>query len=180
MAEIDCISRLANVLRVTQPGKLAYNQEKIVTRTKGTESRSGFTTICTEIARESRDNDLLLPKDAEMRVQVLQWLDYCALFVVPANGDKHTTTQLLKELNEYLSTKSYLVGQELTVADIAVFFAIEGIVRNLTTYDKENYVHLSRWFNHLQQQQKIACQGQGSPVNFATIHMLGWSKGTRL
>lgn len=151
-----------------------------MTRTKGNESRSGFTTICSEIARESKDSELTLPKDLEERVQVLQWLDYCSLFVVPANGDKHTTNQLLTELNECLSTKSYLVGQELTVADVALFFSIERIVKNLTTYDKENYLHLSRWFSHLQQQQKIGCQSQGSPVNFATIHMVNWTKGTRL
>lgn len=146
--------------------------------TKGTESRSGFTTICSEFARESRDEELCLPKDLEVRVQVLQWLDYCALFVVPANGDKHTTNHLLKELNEYLSTKSYLVGQELTIADLALFFAIENIMKSLTTYDKENYLHLSRWFDHLQQKQKIA--GPDKAVSFSTIHMLGWAKGTRM
>lgn len=152
-----------------------------MTRTKGSETRSGFTTICSEFARESRDNALSLPKDLEVRVQLLQWLDYCALFVLPANGDKYTTNQLLKELNEYLSTKSYLVGHEMTIADLAVFFAIESIVKGLTTYDKENYLHLSRWFNHLQQTQKVASQGgPGEPVNFSTIHMLGWSKGTRM
>lgn len=29
MAEIDCLQRIANVLRVSQPGKIGYNPEKV-------------------------------------------------------------------------------------------------------------------------------------------------------
>lgn len=116
----------------------------------------------------------------EARCQITQWLDYTALFAIPALGDKHTTNHLLKELNSCFSTKSYLVGQNLSLADIALFYAIQNIIGNLTTYDKENYLHLSRWFNHLQQQERIRCKISQYPVSFSTLYLIGWSKGTHL
>jgi eukaryotic translation elongation factor 1 epsilon-1 len=66
-----------------------------------------------------------------------------------------------------------LIGQSITLADIVVFYAISDIMRQLSPLDKESYLNLSRWFDHLQQQEKIR-QG-GSEVNFATIHLLGWN-----
>lgn len=53
------------------------------------------------------------------------------------------------ELNSFLETRSYLVGQRLTLADLVVFYAISDIMAQLSPLEKENYLNLSRWFDHI-------------------------------
>jgi eukaryotic translation elongation factor 1 epsilon-1 len=67
-----------------------------------------------------------------------------------------------------------LIGQSVSLADLVVFYAINDIMKQLSPLDKEQFVNLCRWFDHLQQQDTIR-QG-ASPVNFSTIHLLGWNK----
>jgi len=174
--DVEVIQKVAKALKVSDLGNISYNDGKIVTRSKGGKSVSGFTTILTQLSKEGKT--FPIPQEAESRVQVLQWLDYTALFVTPAYSDKHTTNHLLRELNAYLQTKSYLAGSALSLADISVYFGLQSIMGNLTNLDKEEYIHLSRWFNHLQQNKEIS-QGN-SAVNFSTIYLVGWSKGTHM
>lgn len=74
-----------------------------------------------------------------------------------------------------MSTRSYLVDQFLTVADLAVFFAIHGTVAALPATDKEHYLNISRWFNHLQQDPTI--RQTAGLVNFSTLFLIGWADG---
>lgn len=55
-----------------------------------------------------------------------------------------------QELNDYLQTRSYLVGYALTIADAAVFLSLSPVVAALSYVDKERYANVSRWFNHVQ------------------------------
>lgn len=55
-----------------------------------------------------------------------------------------------QEFNEYLLTRSYLVGYALTIADVAVFLGVSPIVSGLSYTDKEKYQNVSRWFDHIQ------------------------------
>lgn len=147
-----------------------------ITRTKGNQSYSGFATILTQLSGEAKA--FPVPTETEARLNILQWLDYTILFVLPARGDKHTTQHLLKELDAVLSTKSYLAGNQVTLADISVFYGLEQIMLNLTNGEKEAYINVSRWFNHLQQIKGFV-QGR-APVNFSTIFLVGWTKGTHI
>lgn len=92
------------------------------------------------------------------------------MFVGPSLRDKQQKSIVLKELNQYLLTRSYLVRNEMTLADLAIFYTIQDIMGTLSTLDKENFLNLSRWYNHLQQ-HKLIRQG-GGVVNFSTIHLL--------
>jgi translation elongation factor 1 epsilon-1 len=47
------------------------------------------------------------------------------MFVYPSATDKYVASTMLKELNEYLAKRSFLVKQTLTLADLAVYYAIE-------------------------------------------------------
>lgn len=125
-----------------------------------------------------------------------QWIEYAFLFVAPAAKNKHVATTMLKEFNGHLSTRSYVVGTQLTVADLAIFFAIQQVMvsenfveiecnenncivygqANLPPSEKENHINISRWFNHLQQHHLIR---QGSPlINFSTLHLHNGATGT--
>lgn len=72
------------------------------------------------------------------------------------------------ELNTFLESRSYLIGQKLTVADVVMFHAIFDQMLQFPPQDKESYSNLSRWFDHLQQNQEIS-QADSSKVNFSTV-----------
>ncbi|XP_055540300.1 eukaryotic translation elongation factor 1 epsilon-1 [Wyeomyia smithii] len=180
MVSIEGVTKTANFLRVA-PGKIGYNSEKIITRyiPKSNESISGYSSILLSMARESKNEIIKASfKNIETELQVAQWIDYSVLFVLPAGKDKHVAKTLLEELNNYLATRSYLVNYSLSLADIAVYYAMRDTLVNLTPLDKENYLNISRWFNHLQQQNEI--RQEDKLINFSTLHLLGWAKGTHI
>jgi glutathione S-transferase len=81
------------------------------------------------------------------------------------------------ELNEYLATRSYLIGEKLSLADLVVYYSLVDIVDNLLPNEKEQYLNLSRYFDFLQNSNELR---QGAKVvNFATIHLLGWNSNIK-
>lgn len=50
--------------------------------------------------------------------------------------------------------------------------------KSLSPVDKENYLNLSRWFDHLQQRPEIH-QGEAL-LNFTTIYLHNWATGTHI
>lgn len=83
-----------------------------------------------------------------------------------------------QELNDYLSTRSYLVGQSLTLADVVVYYSLSAIMSALSTASKEKYLNVSRWFEHV---QKIGEIRQSLPLaNLSTIYLHGWATGTHM
>ncbi|XP_065087752.1 eukaryotic translation elongation factor 1 epsilon-1 [Ochlerotatus camptorhynchus] len=180
MASVEQVMKVGNFMKVA-PGKIGYNSEKIITRyiPKTNGSISGFSSIIQSIARES-NNEVVRDsfKDIETELQVAQWIDYSVLFVSPAAKDKHVAKTLLKELNKHLEVRSYLVNHKLSLADIVVFYAIQDTLVNLQPLDKEYYLNVSRWFDHLQQQKGI--RQDESLINFSTLHLFGWATGTHV
>lgn len=69
--------------------------------------------------------------DTRLQCLVYQWIEYAFLFVAPATKNKHVAQSVLKEFNVHLSTRSYVVGTQLTVADLAIFFAIQQVMVSL-------------------------------------------------
>lgn len=81
------------------------------------------------IARESKvDCAQSIFTDGKLQSLVYQWIEYAFLFVAPAVKNKHVAQSMLKEFNGHLSTRSYVVGTQLTVADLAIFFAIHQVM----------------------------------------------------
>lgn len=107
----------------------------------------------------------------ETQCLVAQWVEYAVLYA--SSSDKHVTNSLLKELHIYLSSRSYFVGQSLTLADLAMYYAIENAMNNLHHSEKDQYLNLSRWFNHLQQNKLV--RQNAELINFSTIHLIGWT-----
>ncbi|XP_062551028.1 eukaryotic translation elongation factor 1 epsilon-1 [Armigeres subalbatus] len=180
MANVEQVTKAASFMKVA-PGKIGYNAEKIITRyiPKTNESISGFSSIIQSIARESK-NDVIRDSftDIETELQVAQWVDYSVLYVSPASKDKHVSKALLEELNKQLESRSYLVNHTLTLADVVVFYAIQETMANLPLLDKEHYLNVSRWYDHLQQQKAI--RQDETLINFSTLHLLGWATGTHI
>lgn len=131
---------------------------------------SGFSTILLSLARESQGNLVKnIKTDIEYQCEIAQWLDYCVLFINAASKDKSITSLLLSEINAYLRTKSYFVGQAVSLADLAIFYTIDELIRPLTPQQKEQYLNISRWYNHIQQLDIIT---EKDLINFAALRIL--------
>ena len=48
-----------------------------------------------------------------------------------------------------MSKRVYLVGHELTLADIMLYYALHPVMLELTVHGKEQLINLSRWFNQV-------------------------------
>ncbi|ALC41512.1 CG30185 [Drosophila busckii] len=179
MCDVAAVQKIANCLGVPT-GKVQLNEEQVVTRTSGQNKLvAGFTTILESLARESKSETAQNSTvSREVQAQVYQWIEYAVLYVAPGSKDKHVSKQLLADLNKLFISKSYFVGHFITLADLAVYYAIFDLVKSLTPMDKENYLNLSRWFDHLQQRPEIQ---QGEPLlNFTTIFLHNWATGTHI
>uniref|UniRef100_A0A182TBJ3 Uncharacterized protein n=1 Tax=Anopheles maculatus TaxID=74869 RepID=A0A182TBJ3_9DIPT len=125
MCSVDNTKRIASFLEVPL-GKVGYNSEKILTRTKSAQepSISGFSSIVQSLVRESKKPSVRQThSDIVTECQILQWLDYAVLFVAPSNKDKHMAKSLLEA--------------------------------NLQPLEKESFLNVSRWFHHLQQLEEV-------------------------
>ena len=56
----------------------------------------------------------------------------------------------LKVINQVLSDRTTLGGTRTTDADKMMFELLYNAYKTLTYAEKENYIHLSRWFCYLQ------------------------------
>uniref|UniRef100_A0A672MV64 Eukaryotic translation elongation factor 1 epsilon 1 n=1 Tax=Sinocyclocheilus grahami TaxID=75366 RepID=A0A672MV64_SINGR len=54
------------------------------------------------------------------------------------------------DLNQYLEDKVYLAGNFFTLADILMYYGIHHIVVELAVQEKERYLNITRWFDHIQ------------------------------
>ncbi|XP_037930356.1 eukaryotic translation elongation factor 1 epsilon-1-like [Teleopsis dalmanni] len=179
MCDVDAITKIANCLGVPA-GKVTLNEEKVVTRTDIDNKKvTGFATILNALAKESKSETAQNScATREIEAQVYQWIEFAVLYVAPGSKDKHVAQGLLRDFNKLFLCKSYLVGHFITLADLAVFYAIYDLVKSLSPIDKENYLNLSRWFDHLQQRPEIR-QGENL-LNFTTIYLHGWATGTHI
>ncbi|XP_037715698.1 eukaryotic translation elongation factor 1 epsilon-1 [Drosophila subpulchrella] len=179
MCDVATVQKIANCLGVN-PGKVQLNEEQVVTRTSGQKKTvAGFATILESLASESKSETAQNSKvSREVEAQVYQWIEFSVLYVAPGSKDKHVSKQLLADFNKLFASKSYLVGHFITLADLAVYYAIYDLVKSLSPVDKEAYLNLSRWFDHLQNRPEVH-QGE-TLLNFTTIYLHGWATGTHI
>ncbi|CAL7939430.1 unnamed protein product [Xylocopa violacea] len=110
--------------------------------------------------------------------EVLQWLSYTDNHILPAvlgwvvpclfkNLSNNIKTNIktskedvlsdLKKLNSILVTKTYLVGERISLADIAVFTALLPLYEHvLDPVQRKQYINLNRWFCTILNQPQVA------------------------
>ncbi|XP_059607997.1 eukaryotic translation elongation factor 1 epsilon-1 [Phlebotomus argentipes] len=161
MSQVEVVRKISNYLQVPA-GNLSQSREKVVTRTLDDKTKvSGFCTVVSSLAGKYRS--------VEEECLTRQWLEYCSLYVNSTclEGNRSHQRSVLEELNEYLATRSYFVGNSLSLADVAVFYSIATTVETLQNSDKEHFVHLSRWFDHVQLTDSV--RQDMSLVNFSSL-----------
>lgn len=164
-------------------GKFSYTDDHTIQMKTSGEQLIGFSTILNHLhnvlAKEK--------KSAESFFLTKQFFEYANLFIRSNsrrdkskfslyfkehsinNYSNSLAVSVCSELNTYLESRSYLVGQSISIADLVVFHAVAETMKQLSLLDKDQFVNLSRWFDHLQQKEAIR-QGT-SLVNFSSIHL---------
>ncbi|KAL6255829.1 hypothetical protein P5V15_013072 [Pogonomyrmex californicus] len=120
-----------------------------------------------------RDDDLFASS------QVLQWMYYARNHILPAvsgwvlpsfsnSVSKDTKANIkiskeellcaLKQMNNVLCTKTYLVGERITLADISVFTALLPLYEHVfDSHYRKLYSNLNRWFSTILNQPQVKC-----------------------
>ncbi|XP_043590189.1 alanine--tRNA ligase, cytoplasmic isoform X1 [Bombus pyrosoma] len=110
--------------------------------------------------------------------EVLQWLSYADNHILPAvlgwivpclsknvpnnvktniKTSKEDVLSSLKKLNNILLTKTYLVGERISLADISVFTALMPLYEHvLDPASRKQYTNLNRWFFTILNQSEVA------------------------
>ncbi|KAM6349431.1 eukaryotic translation elongation factor 1 epsilon-1 isoform 1-T1 [Podargus strigoides] len=130
---------------------------------------TGLMTIAAHLVKQAK-KDQLLGRTAEEKAVVQQWLEY-RVTRVDGGSSKEDIRIILKEscheevtkeiarwhnrvkykdLNIHLEDKVYLAGNIFTLADILMYYGLHHVMVDLTVQEKEKYLNVSRWFNHIQ------------------------------
>jgi elongation factor 1-gamma len=121
-------------------------------------------------------NDTLRGGKGEVeRSQVLQWILFAqsellpaicgwlfpSLSIMPFNKDqvakaRSETERCLTALDDYLLSRTYLVGEGVTLADITVFAVLTDLYKNLLDADsRKQFINVNRWFDTVLNQAKV-------------------------
>ncbi|XP_033644613.1 eukaryotic translation elongation factor 1 epsilon-1-like [Asterias rubens] len=110
---------------------------------------TGLSSIATYLAKTAGRRDLIGGNDAVERALIAQWLEYRVTEIDRCHGEKDIST-VLKELNTYLATRTYFVGDHFTLPDMLLAYGLHSTISGLTHQEKEKFGHLSRWFDNIQ------------------------------
>uniref|UniRef100_A0A8C9L892 Eukaryotic translation elongation factor 1 epsilon-1 n=1 Tax=Pavo cristatus TaxID=9049 RepID=A0A8C9L892_PAVCR len=109
---------------------------------------TGLITIASYLVKQAK-KEQLLGSSAEEKAVVHQWLEY-RVTQVGRQSSREDTRTVLKDLNAHLEDKVYLAGNSFTLADILMYYGLHHVMVDLTVQEKEIYLNVSRWFNHIQ------------------------------
>ncbi|XP_015597861.1 eukaryotic translation elongation factor 1 epsilon-1 isoform X2 [Cephus cinctus] len=154
LCNVKCVENISKYLNVA-PGKLYVSKNNVVAAKDLLEKESleGFSTIVQTLVKLSKFSNIL-GKDAVTQALTRQWLEYVVLNVNYADNLKNVK-RILKELNLILRKSTYITGTEKTVADVVLYYALHSIMQGLTHQEKAEYVNVSRWFDNIQQDEKL-------------------------
>lgn len=105
------------------------------------EKLHGVDTILRYFAREGN----LYGKDSLSAAQVDEWIEYAPSLSIGAAFEK-----VCAHIDSYLETRTFLVGNCLSVADIAILAGLAGAGQRWESFRKSaKFCHLVRWYNSL-------------------------------
>ncbi|XP_038142698.1 eukaryotic translation elongation factor 1 epsilon-1 [Cyprinodon tularosa] len=143
------LASLEKYLGLKKPNKYSTQGDKKVPVLQNNNAPPlvGLVTIACHLVKEAKRSELL-GCGAEARAVVQQWLEYR---VTKLDGHaKEDIKTILKDLNLYLQDKVYLAGNQLTLADVLMYYGIHSIILDLAVQEKEQYMNVTRWFDHIQ------------------------------
>ncbi|XP_043921356.1 eukaryotic translation elongation factor 1 epsilon-1 [Protopterus annectens] len=150
VVNVEELSALEKYLGLTKGNKYSTrgDQQVPVLQTSDGPSLVGLITIAVHLARQASKGHLL-GSTAEEKAIVQQWLEY-RITQISGLTNREDICSSLKDLNQYLEDKVYLAGHNMTLADILMYYGLHPIMVGFTVQEKERYLNVSRWFNHIQ------------------------------
>ncbi|XP_076165102.1 aaRS-interacting multifunctional protein 3 isoform X2 [Ptiloglossa arizonensis] len=132
------------------------------------ENKSCFKcTIIQSLIKDSKCPDIL-GINKEIEALSRQWLEYAVVCVNYADTPTNAK-RVMQELNTVLKDNTYLTGTRKTIADITLYYALHSIMREFTHQEKAQYIHVSRWFDNMQQEEKL--RQQLDFISFDLLHL---------
>lgn len=104
----------------------------------------GLATVARHLASHSPQASQLLGSTPEAQAQVNEWLTWATTELTPLMDDK------LVKVNEYLSTRTYLVGSSATLADLVLYALLHPAAAGFPTAQTLHFCNLLRWHDLLQ------------------------------
>ncbi|XP_039982324.1 eukaryotic translation elongation factor 1 epsilon-1 isoform X1 [Xiphias gladius] len=150
------LSSLEKYLGIKKPNKYSTqgdNKVPVLQNNNGP-PLVGLVTIACHLVKEAKRPELL-GDSGESRAVVQQWLEYR---VTKLSGcTNYDIRTILKVLNLYLQDKTYLAKNQFTLADILMYYGIQPLIVGLAIQEKEHYVNVTRWFDHIQHYPGVQC-----------------------
>jgi glutathione S-transferase len=95
-----------------------------------------------EIAKAVYLIDILFgKKDSKDRAEVENFIEL---------ANRSTVEELIAHLNKHLEMRMFLVGMNITAADVVIHLRIAHHFRNLKDSEKKELPHAFRWVDHVQ------------------------------
>lgn len=132
-------------------------------------SMPGFCSSLVMISKKFNQQHLL-GSSIEEQALVRQWLDYSVASVNYVDLP-HVSRQVLKDINATLAERTFIAGNFLSLADVVLYHLLFGTMSNLTFQEKEQFMHLSRWYSNLQQNCDI--RGSNNLLMFSRTPLYG-------
>lgn len=168
LCNVECLQKVSSYLDVSLENvEISENNVVAATESKTQTIIEGFGTIIQALVKSSQCPDIL-GNDNEMQALSRQWLEYAVVCISYANNPA-TAKRVLKELNLALKNNTYITGTRKTIADVTLYYALHSIMRELTYPEKAQYVYVSRWFDNIQQEEKL--RQQLDMISFDLVHL---------
>ncbi|KAK9833687.1 hypothetical protein WJX74_002750 [Apatococcus lobatus] len=100
--------------------------------------------VCRFIAGSGELGKDLLGRSPTAEAQIAEWLSYTATSIRPL------TDKNLDEINDWLLTRCFMAGPQLSLADLVLFGTLHRAMVNLPRAQVERFCNLFRWFDFMQ------------------------------
>ncbi|CAH2089607.1 unnamed protein product [Euphydryas editha] len=148
----------------TPVGTVCYNTDKVLTTVLDKENVEGFASIILRLAAKSG-----VTMSPEQKLLSYQWLEHLALYSNQAVANPTFAKNFLQGINATLENNTYLIGNNLTVTDIAAYHVLYPLIERLTVSEQESLLHVCRWSKHIQSQPKVS--GSRTPLPLNTLNL---------
>nr|XP_033324347.1 eukaryotic translation elongation factor 1 epsilon-1 [Megalopta genalis] len=167
LCNVQCLEKISNYLDVSPVQSEMHENVVVSTEQTSNKTTEGFGTIIQSLIKSSKCPEIL-GSNSEEEALSRQWLEYAVVCINYADTLANTK-RILQELNIALRDNTYLTGTKKTIADITLYYVLHSIMQKLTYQEKAQYVHVSRWFDNMQQEKKL--RQQLDMISFYLLHL---------